>query len=120
MYENRFCIACNKALRGRTDKKFCDDYCRNNYNNKLKATENNKVRNTINALRKNRNILLSLLGKVEKIKVHKEKLSQNNFQWKYHTHIYDNRKGGIYYYCFDVGYLALDNDWYLLVKTKEE
>jgi hypothetical protein len=42
------CLACDKPLKGRTDKKFCDDYCRNNYNNQLKAAKNNVVRNINN------------------------------------------------------------------------
>ena len=27
----KLCLTCNKPVKGRTDKKFCDDYCRNNY-----------------------------------------------------------------------------------------
>jgi len=37
--ENKTCLACGKILKGRVDKKFCDDYCRNNYNNLQKAKE---------------------------------------------------------------------------------
>ena len=31
--KNKKCLSCGKLLKGRVDKKFCDDYCRNNYNN---------------------------------------------------------------------------------------
>ena len=31
------CLDCGDSLRGRTDKKFCSDQCRNSYNNKLAA-----------------------------------------------------------------------------------
>ena len=55
--ETKTCLQCGKTLRGRADKKFCDDYCRNNYNNQLKANTNNYVRNINNALGKNRRIL---------------------------------------------------------------
>lgn len=34
--ETATCLNCDKTLKGRTDKKFCDDYCRNSYNNQLK------------------------------------------------------------------------------------
>jgi hypothetical protein len=27
--EAKKCLACGKQLKGRIDKKFCDDYCRN-------------------------------------------------------------------------------------------
>ncbi len=115
------CLNCKKVIKGRTDKKFCDDYCRNTYNNQLKATKNNLVRNVNNALGKNRRILESFFKKEEEItKTNKEKLLQKGFQFKYITHIYTNKKGNIYYFCYDLGYLPLENDWYLLVKRNEE
>lgn len=115
------CLNCDKALKGRTDKKFCDDYCRNAYNNQLKAAKNNLVRNINNALGKNRRILESIFKTGEEVaKTHKDKLLQKGFQFKYITHTYTNKKGNVYFFCYDLGYLPLDNDWYLLVKRKEE
>lgn len=115
------CLNCNKALKGRTDKKFCDDYCRNTYNNQLKATSNNFVRNVNNALGKNRRILESFFkNNDETTRVSQEKLLLKGFQFKYITHTYTNKKGNVYYFCYDIGYLPLENDWYLLVKSKEE
>ncbi|MBS1738860.1 MAG: hypothetical protein JSS98_20075 [Bacteroidetes bacterium] len=115
------CLNCNKTLKGRTDKKFCDDYCRNTYNNQLKADKNNLVRNVNNALGKNRRILDSLFKiNEETSKTTKEKLLQKGFQFKYITQLYTNKKGNVYYFCYDIGYLPLENDWYLLVKRKED
>ncbi len=115
------CLACEKPIRGRTDKKFCDDYCRNNYNNQLKAGGTNLMRNINNALGKNRRILESFFGTDEEmVKTTHEKLLQKGFQFKYITHIYTNKKGNTYFFCYDLGYLPLEHDWYLLVKRKEE
>jgi hypothetical protein len=115
------CLNCNKTLKGRTDKKFCDDYCRNSYNNQLKASKNNLVRNINNALGKNRRILESFFNAEEEIaKTYKDKLLEKGFQFKYITHTYTNKKGNIYFFCYDLGYMPLDNDWYLLVKRKAE
>lgn len=117
----RVCQACNKPVKGRTDKKFCDDYCRNNFNNQLKADSNNIVRNINNALSKNRRILESLIGEGDEMtKTWKEKLLEKGFQFKYITHSYTNKKGNTYYFCYDHGYLPLENDGYLIVKRKEE
>ena len=117
----RSCLACNKSVRGRTDKKFCDDYCRNAFNNQLKADSNNMVRNINNALRKNRRILEELLPANEKmVKTKLEKLLQQGFLFKYFTHIYTNQKGNVYHFCYEYGYLHLDNNWCLVVKRKEE
>jgi hypothetical protein len=116
------CASCGKALRGRADKKFCDDYCRNNYNNHLKAPTNNIVRNINHALSKNRRILEELWGatKEDTAKTTQEKLLQAGFQFKYGTHTYTNKKGAVYFFCYEYGYLPLENDWFLVVRRKEE
>ena len=114
------CLTCNKPLKGRTDKKFCDDYCRHGYNNQLKAGNNNFVRNINNALRKNRRILESLLPENEEMaKANKDKLLQKEFQFKYNTHTYTNKKGNTYFFCYEYGYLPLENDWFLVVRRRE-
>ena len=116
----RLCHTCNKPLKGRTDKKFCNDYCRNNFNNQLKSGTNNFIRNINNALGKNKRILESHLPAGEELaKVSKEMLLQKGFQFKYITHIDTNKKGNTYFFCYDYGYLPLDNDWYLVVKSKD-
>ena len=119
--EVKTCLACDKPIKGRSDKKFCDDSCRNNYNNELKSISNNQMRNVNNALSKNRRILEELLpeGK-EMVKTTQEKLLQKGFLFKYITHLYTTKEGKIYYYCYEYGYLPLDNDWYLIVRRKEE
>jgi predicted nucleic acid-binding Zn ribbon protein len=116
----KLCLTCSKPIKGRTDKKFCDDYCRNNYNNQLKSATTNLVRNINNALGKNRRILESFFGKEDLIKTTKDKLLEKGFQFKYITHTYTNKKGNVYFFCYDIGYLPLENDWFLLVKRKEE
>lgn len=117
------CLACGAVLKGRTDKKFCNDYCRNNYNNQQKARGNYSglVRNINNALLKNRKILESLLPDTEETaKANKDKLLRLGFQFKYLTHHYITKTGKTYSYCYDYGYLPLENDWYLIVRKREE
>ena len=119
--EPKTCLQCGKPLRGRSDKKFCDDYCRNNHNNQLKAYANNYVRTINNMLGKNRRILEELLpDKEEMSKATKEKLLYHGFSFRYITHTYINKKGTTYYFCYDYGYLPLENNWYLIVKRKKE
>ena len=119
--EERNCQSCGNKLKGRIDKKFCDDYCRNNYNNHQKTRRgNNEVIRSINSsLLKNRKILESVIGE-ETGKTNREKLLSLGFQFKYLTHNYINRAGKIYSYCYDYGYLPIGNDWFLVVKTKRE
>jgi hypothetical protein len=119
----RNCLICGKPLKGRVDKKFCDDYCRNNYNNqqKAKSSHSSYVRNVNNALLKNRKVLETILSDGEETaKTNKDKLLRLGFQFKYLTHNFTNKSGKTYYYCYDYGYLSLENDWYLIVKRKED
>jgi predicted nucleic acid-binding Zn ribbon protein len=121
--DTKNCLACGKPLKGRIDKKFCDDYCRNNYNNqqKAKGSHSGFVRNINNALLKNRKILESILPDTEETaKANRDKLMRLGFQFKYLTHIYTTKTGKTYYFCYDYGYLPLENDWFLIVRKKEE
>ncbi|HZH94652.1 MAG TPA: hypothetical protein VEY06_02160 [Flavisolibacter sp.] len=114
------CLACDKKLQGRADKKFCNDYCRNNYNNSLKSVNSNVVRNINNVLQKNRRILEGVLGAEGMMKITREKLAEQGFNFKYITHTYTNKKGNVYFFAYEYGYLPLEGDWFLVVKRKEE
>lgn len=115
------CLECGKTLKGRTDKKFCDDLCRNSFNNKLNSDSNSYVRTINNILRKNRRLLdEAMLGNEEMVKLPRLKLLEKGFQFKYFTHTYTNKKGNTYYFCYEYGYLPLEGEWLLVVKRKEE
>mgnify|MGYP006048760859 FL=1 len=119
--QTKTCLLCEKPLKGRSDKKFCDDYCRAAYNNDLKSASNNYIRNVNNALGKNRRILESLLPEGEQMaKANQDKLLRLGFQFKYITHTYKNQKGNVYHFCYEYGYLPLENNWFLIVKRNEE
>ncbi len=121
--ETRKCLACGSPLRGRVDKKFCNDYCRNAFNNEQKSKGNYSgyIRSINNTLLKNRKILESILAeKDDKAMANKEKLQRLGFQFKYLTHTYTTKTGKTYYYCYDCGYLPLENDWFLVVRKKGE
>jgi predicted nucleic acid-binding Zn ribbon protein len=119
--DEKICLSCGKAVKGRSDKKFCDDYCRAAYNNDLKSAANNNIRNVNNALGKNRRILESLLPDGEPTaKANRDKLIEKGFQFKYHTHLYSTKNGNTYFYCYEYGYLPLENNWYLIVKRDED
>lgn len=109
------CLQCHEPIVGRSDKKFCDDQCRNTFNNKINADSVNLVRNINNALRKNRRILKEICPDGKK-KVIKDTLLTKGFNFKYHTHTYQTKDKAIYQFCYDYGLLALDNDWFLIVK----
>lgn len=117
--ETKVCLSCNKNLHGRIDKKFCNDYCRNTHNNRLNSDGNNYVRNINHSLRKNRRILECLLPGSQSIsKATKQKLHSKGFTFTYFTHTYRNKKGNMYYFCYDYGYLTMEGDSVLIVRKR--
>lgn len=50
--QQAYCLYCGKPVKGRIDKKFCDDWCRNAYNNKRYSQHSGFVRNVNTILRK--------------------------------------------------------------------
>lgn len=118
MTTQRTCLECGTPIRGRIDKKFCNDSCRNTYNNKSKREGEFYERKVNSILRKNKRILAKLTPK-EKSKTTKEELLFNGFNFYYFTNVYKTKQGKIYYFVYDFGYLELDNDEYALVRKKE-
>lgn len=109
------CLECEEKIVGRIDKKFCSDYCRNAYNNKMNKDSSNLVRNVNNRLRKNYRIL-GELNPSEKTKTSRSKLLAKGFSFDYFTSIYTTKTGTVYYFVYDQGYLPLEGDFYALVK----
>jgi hypothetical protein len=112
--ESKICLECSTKLTGRVDKKFCSDQCRVSFNNRLNSNETNYVRNVSNTLRKNRRILTEL-NTAGKTRVSGSKLKEKGFDFQYFTNLYKTKDGSVYYYCYEQGYLPIENDFYLLV-----
>lgn len=112
------CLDCGAAVKGRSDKKFCNDQCRNNYNNRLKAEENTPVKLINRILQGNRKIL-EKHNPDGKTRISKDKLEKAGFNFAFFTHLYETQKGNTYKFCYDQGYLLLESNWYLLVKRDE-
>lgn len=111
------CLECGDKIVGRIDKKFCGDYCRNAYNNKINKDSKNLIRNTNNRLRKNYRIL-EALNPNKKTKTSRTKLIERGFDFNFFTSIYKTKIGTIYYFVYDQGYLPLEGDFYALVKRE--
>lgn len=114
----RKCSECGTEIHGRADKKFCSDYCRNAYNNQLNKDSKNLVRNINNRLRKNYRILDSFELKEGKTRTTKTRLLDKGFDFEYITNLYTTKKGSTYFFVYDLGYLPLDNDYYMIVKRE--
>lgn len=113
--DNRNCLYCGAVLSGRSDKKYCDDNCRNNHHYQLRKDDDNSCVKFVNAaLMRNRDILKSLrfnTGCVVKVK----DLVNLNFNFELMTGIYKTRKGTEYKLIYDYAYrFVTENEVQLL------
>ncbi|WP_423149158.1 hypothetical protein [Rubrolithibacter danxiaensis] len=118
METERLCLDCGGQLRGRADKKFCDDQCRSNYNNRL-YNENNTVVKNINAILKRNRRILEEFNPTGKTKISRKKLVAKGFDFGYITSIYNTQTGKSYFFVYEFGYLCLSEEELLLVKKEE-
>jgi predicted nucleic acid-binding Zn ribbon protein len=122
MYENlphRNCLLCKKIIRGRSDKKFCNDNCRNQFNNTQRPASNSYVKGINQALFRNRNILDSILPPaVPAVKANRDTLIEKGFQFRFYTHQSKADKGSSYVFCYDLGYQMIDTDHCIIIRQE--
>jgi hypothetical protein len=47
------------------------------------------------------------------------KMKEKGFNFNYFTHVYHTKTGNTYNFCYEYGYLPLDNDYFMVVKRTE-
>lgn len=112
------CNYCGEEVKGRIDKKFCDESCRNTYNNNINRDANKFMSRINRILRKNRR-LLKELNPNGKAKVSREKLLSNGFNFNYYTNTFQTKSGKVYRFVFDQGYLKIGANEYVLIEKLE-
>lgn len=121
----QLCLTCEKELSGRSDKKFCNDRCRNIYNSKrqqaIRAAEPIFIKMVIDILRKNRKILMQFdpAPKEPRI-VHRARLVNQNFNFDFITSTLDTHRDHHYRYCFEYGYRILEDGKVMVVVSESQ
>lgn len=119
----KVCLACKSPIKGRADKKFCNDACRNTYNSRSNNHYYSPLERNINSiLRRNRRILEELLAPLEKkvLVIERYKLAEMGFQFDYVTEHYHRDNKEHYYYCYEYGYRPLGRDKVLAVRDNRK
>jgi predicted nucleic acid-binding Zn ribbon protein len=112
------CLQCAKELYGRADKKFCDDRCRNIFNNSIRSPKSSLIRDINKILRKNRLIIRTLLkGDKNHIFISKQKLEKYEFIVGLCTSVSLHHNATIYY-CYEYYYSCQEDDLYVIGKTE--
>lgn len=93
------CLECGEPLSGRCDKKFCGDYCRNAYNNRLHVSERRLMEGVNRKLAKNHKVLEKAAGPWSRL----SELEKEGFAKSFFT---GSRGYGICrtYECYDIRY----------------
>lgn len=114
------CKECGILFKGRADKKFCSDYCRNQFHNRLNSRKNNYIRHVNNILRRNRRILENFYPDEQDI-FHPDIMIRKGFDFRYFTHFKKNKAGGMTFFCYEYGYyLTGENSWIIIKNDPEE
>lgn len=99
------CSCCGKELEGRSDKKFCDPYCKSSYHYKKGKTESPRFYNRVdNQLKLNRRLLKNY-NKAGKVIIRSEQLKSDGFDPNFFTHYWKNTKGDVYLFVYEYGFL---------------
>ncbi|MDN3665742.1 hypothetical protein ACFFU1_17465 [Algibacter miyuki] len=116
------CLSCGKELIGRSDKIYCDLHCKSSYHYRKSLDEVPRFYNKVdNQLKLNRKILKNF-NKSGKAIVRAKVILDLGFNPKYFTHYWKNKKGDVYLFVFEFGFLKrIENhtEKYILIKWQE-
>lgn len=114
----KLCLQCGEQIIGRLDKKFCGAQCRNTFNNKVKRSGEKTIIEINRILRRNRKILKQF-NPEGKTTVRKEVLKGLKFDFAYHTHIFTSSNGNAYKFCYEYGYLEVEDGQKVLIVNEQ-
>ena len=116
--EIKYCTYCDKQIKGRSDKKFCNDFCRSGYHYEINRSTSTLVHAINLNLRRNRKILQSFIpATFEKTEVERDNLLVYGFTFMYFTHM-KVISDITYYFCYDLGYHMISRDTIAIVQQK--
>jgi hypothetical protein len=55
-----------------------------------------------------------------KVKISRSKFMSKGFNFNYFTNIYTTQTGKTYYFCYETGYLPIENEEVLLVRNDDK
>lgn len=116
--EPKYCAYCDKQIRGRSDKKFCNDWCRGSYHYEMNRSTSTLVHAINLNLRRNRKILQSFLPTTSQMaEVEKDRVKVYGFDFTYYTHV-KVVNNITYYFCYDFGYQMVNKDKIVIIQQK--
>ncbi|MDA8595598.1 MAG: hypothetical protein ACPGR7_06355 [Flavobacteriaceae bacterium] len=116
----RGCAECGHKLVGRTDKKFCNDYCRNAFNNKRYRKEHHVKRQIQGVLNLNYGILKGICEQEAVTESSVQDLRSKGYQMQFFTNLSLTGEGEVLRQCFDMGLLTKENGQLYVINMKKK
>lgn len=116
---NNKCKNCDKVLKGRLDKQFCNTKCKGAYHYKLLSSKPKTTFKLVDEILKNNRKILKKYNQSGKSVVRKETLLKEGFNSNYFTNVWKNKNGNHYFFCYEYGYLPKEEhniEKYVLVQ----
>lgn len=119
MISERFCLNCKHIIKGRADKKFCNDHCRGTYNYQLNINGSTHLLRDINRTLKKNHSILKIFNANNRTRIWKRVLVSRGFNFDFYTSMRQEGKRKQYFFCYDIGYRMLNEDEVMLVKKEQ-
>lgn len=112
------CLECSAKIKGRVDKRFCDDNCRSAFHNKQNRNHQLITREINAVLRKNRQILKEIFESNQSdTVVTKQHLEKRGFLFDFLTHADQISQKEKAKYCYEFGYLEFKEGQFRIYKN---
>lgn len=117
------CKECGKKinpLKGRADRQYCNELCKNRYHNKRLNEDSVELKRIERILRKNHGILKRLFLRKDNDSIERERMLKDGFDFSYHTHrIITKIKKNEFIFCYGYGYRPVNENKYKIIKAFE-
>ncbi len=121
MINTKNCPVCGTLLKGRSDKKFCSAKCKSIHQYEQRQETEAFYLKVERQLRINRK-LLRRYNKSGFTTIRKSELITQGFEPKFFTHYWKNKKGEVYLFVYEYGFLSTrnnDKEKYVLVTWQD-
>lgn len=112
------CQHCGTEFKGRSNKKFCSNACKNNYHNEAYRESNQVVLNLDKKLHKNRSVLKDMFQVYRSSPISLDILKARGFDENFHTHTFNAPSGDRYVMVYEVGYKMSFDDQVQIIELE--
>jgi len=117
----KICPVCGERFEGRSDKIYCTAKCKNVAHYEKRTMNEGFYLHVDRQLKTNRK-LLKRFNQSGFTTLRKEVLIKEGFNPRFFTHYWKNKKGQVYLFCYDFGFLDLKDSGkakYLIVEWQD-